>query len=43
MYVGKVIVKAEFQVPYCLLKYKFLLAKKKNSDRILEEYRKNHR
>ena len=30
MYGGKVIVKAEFQVPYCLLKYKFLL----------EEYRK---
>ena len=28
MYVGKVIVKAEFQVPYCLLKYKFLLEKK---------------
>ena len=31
MHVGKVIVKAEFQVPYCLLKYKFLLDKK-NSD-----------
>ena len=28
MHVGKVIVKAEFQVPYCLLKYKFLLDKK---------------
>ena len=37
MHVGKVIVKAEFQVPYCLLKYKFLLDKK-NSDRIFEEY-----
>ena len=37
MHVSKVIVKAEFQVPYCLLKYKFLLAKK-NSDRIFEEY-----
>ena len=37
MHVGKVIVKAEFQVPYCLPKYKFLLDKK-NSDRIFEEY-----
>lgn len=42
MHVGKVIVKAEFQEPYCLLKYKFLLDKK-NLTEFLKNTEKNHR